>query len=153
MSDICRICLGKCCQPPIFLGQKDVEKLRKAGKQFNYKKAKNAGFDLVSDGKCPFLKIGKGCTLDRDLKPIDCVLYPLVFKIKEDGSIEYYLNKGCPYFKDVPNDWIEETKKWIQTKMDEWSSQEKDAYYKRQQEKLAVIILNGAIKLLEPKRN
>lgn len=130
-KQICKKCNGKCCHGRIFLGAVDVEKLKSAGKKIKIRKAGKAGFDLISDGKCPFFKEKIGCTLEEGLKPIDCTLYPLAF-LENSERFTFYLNKRCPYYKQVPKDWIEKTKTWAQKKLKAWSKEEREIYIKRQ---------------------
>lgn len=131
LSLLCKKCNGKCCKPPIFLGYSDIKKLKKTGKIFEYKKNKTGGYDLISKDKCPFLKEGLGCTLEKKLKPFDCLLFPLAFKENKEKFI-FYLNKICPCWKTLPHYWIVQTKRVANRKLKDWTVKERDAYCERQ---------------------
>ncbi len=131
MADVCKKCGGKCCQPPIFLSEFDIKKLKEIGKKFTTSPAGEAGYNLLSPTVCPFLKKGSGCTLTEDQKPIDCILYPLAFT-EENDTLTFYLNGRCPLHKDVPKDWIKKTIKWAKLQLKHWTPAERRTYIKRQ---------------------
>lgn len=139
LRELCKRCKGKCCRPPIYLGQVDVDRLIAAGKKFKIERTDEAGFDLISSDKCPFLKEDVGCTLESDLKSIDCILFPLAFTESNDG-FKFYLNKLCPFFKEIPRDWIKETKKWARVRLKDWSKSERRTYAERQKDRLSEIL-------------
>lgn len=135
-EQVCKECQGYCCTT-VFLGQSDVDKLTKAGKNFRTKKLV-VGYELekASEGNCPFLEVGKGCTLNEELKPFDCVLFPLAFT-KTGEKYTFYLNKKCPYFNQAPKEWIDKTIIWALDNINNWSQDEIEAYIKRQEGFLA----------------
>ena len=114
-----------------FLGLRDVEKLKKTGRNLKIESAGKGGFDLIHEGQCPFLEEGVGCTLSNDLKPLDCILYPLSFT-EDNGGLEFYLNDLCPYFNEAPDGWIEETKRWAIDALKSWTKEERKTYASRQ---------------------
>lgn len=132
IADLCKKCQGGCCTT-VFLGKYDIEKLKKAGKHFNIKKVEG-GHEFVEteNGKCPFLNEGIGCILSDDLKPLDCILFPLAFKM-EGKNIKFFLNTKCPYFSEIPVDWINKTMKWFELHINQWSEDEIKTYIKRQE--------------------
>ena len=131
IGDICRVCGGFCCTT-VFLGKSDIKKLNKAGKVVQYQKVEGGHeFVKTAHGKCPFLKEGIGCVLPEELKPFDCILYPLAFT-KKNGSFEFYVNTKCPYYKEIPKDWIKKTILWFNDKIKEWTDEEIEAYIARQ---------------------
>ena len=123
---ICKKCGGKCCKSTIFLTQKDIDKWKPFEGKFATIK-KEAGFMLVHKGKCPFLNTETGCTLNENMKPFDCILFPLAFTYKNE-TINFYLDKKCPYINEISKDWIDETKKWALEQLQDWSEEEKITY-------------------------
>lgn len=133
MASLCRTCQGRCCQPPIFLGQYDVDKLRRKGFDFDIEPVpQGAGYDLISEGNCPFLKKGIGCTLEEEDKPIDCLIFPLTFSEENLGQFKFYPSKHCLFFKQIPDSWIQQTTREGEKKILKWSVEERKTYIKRQ---------------------
>lgn len=127
----CKKCQGRCCRPPIFLGKIDIIKLKGVRRKFKFVEAKIAGFDIVAEGMCPFFQENIGCTLKKNIKPIDCILFPLSYREKE-GRFKFYLNNLCPFTTEFPESWIIETKRWARRHLKEWSDLERKAYLERQ---------------------
>ncbi|MBN2015982.1 YkgJ family cysteine cluster protein [Candidatus Dojkabacteria bacterium] len=131
---ICKKCVGKCCKTTIFLTQKDIDRLEKYKEKFRLipmekdMKAPPGYMDLV-EGSCPFLEEEKGCTLRHEEKPFDCRVFPLAF-IYKAGETKFYLNKKCPYYDEIPEEWIHKTKIWAQEELKNWSEDEKLAFSK-----------------------
>ena len=123
---ICKKCGGKCCKSTVFLTQRDIDRWKSYEGKFAVIK-REAGFMLKHDGKCPFLNLKTGCTLDEPMKAFDCIMFPLAFTY-ENGKINFYLNKKCPYYNEIPKDWIEKTKKWTLEQLNSWTEEEKITY-------------------------
>jgi len=109
LLEFCKEC-GKCCdiikEMPLFLSKKEYGDLKNAGYEFEV-------FDVdegyIINDTCPFVS-DKGCTLPKELKPLDCEMFPLAFVFK-NGKFEFYLNKKCPYWDKISKEWIEKTRK------------------------------------------
>ncbi|MFC1727162.1 hypothetical protein ACFL0Y_01440 [Patescibacteria group bacterium] len=71
----------------------------------------------------------KGCTLPEDIKPFDCKVFPVAF-IYKNGKTSFYLNKKCPYYREIPREWIEKTHKWARKELESWTEEEKLEYSK-----------------------
>lgn len=122
---ICKKCRGKCCKLNVMIAKKDYNKLKNKLDQKQFKKyGKNI---LVHWGKCPFLNEKEGCSLPEKLKPFDCQLFPLTF-MYEKGKIKIFLNKKCPYSKEISKEWISKTKKWLLKELKNWNKEELKTY-------------------------
>jgi len=107
------------------LTKKDYVKLKNRVDDNQFKKyGKNI---LVHWGKCPFLNEQKGCTLPERLKPFDCKLFPLTF-MYEKNKVRIFLNKKCPYTKEISKEWINKTKKGLLKELKKWTKEEKETY-------------------------
>lgn len=73
-------------------------------------KAKDITIERISIGKaCPLLRVGKGCTLSDDRRPLDCVSYPVypILKYSRDGAKEIdgmMVHKSCPLAGQIAQD-------------------------------------------------
>src|SRR3989338_5467745 len=129
-NKICKKCSEKgetCCNFKLFLFKDEIKNLKKYKPDLKYLKTKS-GFSLIRDKKnsqfrCQFLT-DKGCSLSEELKPLDCVLFPMVI-IHKNSEIIFYINKDCPYAKSIPKEWIEKTKRYALEKFKTWSEEEK----------------------------
>ena len=134
-NTICKECSEKgetCCIFKLFLTEDEIKILKKYNPELKYKRTKS-GFSFVRDKrdsqlKCQFLT-DKGCSLPEELKPLDCILFPLVI-IYKNSEIIFHLNKDCPCLKFIPKEWIEKTKKQALEKFKTWSEEEKINYSK-----------------------
>lgn len=122
---ICKKCQGKCCKLNIMLTKKDIERLKD---KIDINKFRKYGKSIyVHWGKCPFLNTTTGCTLPKKLKPFDCKLFPLTF-MYERGKLKIYLNKKCPYTKEIPEEWINKNRIWLLKELKYWTKEEKKTY-------------------------
>ncbi len=129
-DSICKKCSERgleCCGSKLFLVEDEIKKLKNFKKDLRYRKDR-AGFTFVHNRtggryRCQFWT-DKGCVLSDDLKPFDCLLFPLNM-IYKDSEITFYLNKNCSGFDFIPEKWIIETKKFALEKLKGWSEQEK----------------------------
>lgn len=131
---ICKKCQGACCKSTVFVTKHDLEKLRKHKKDLkiynDFTKSSEPPGDLVQDdkNKCYFLNLQTGCTLNPDDKPFDCRLFPLTFTY-DKKQLQFYLNKKCPYWKEIPKEWIEDTKKWAIKHIDKHFTEEEKVIF------------------------
>jgi len=116
--------MGKCCNLNVLLTHKDFENLKNKTSFEDFKKYGNL---IVHWGTCPFLEKENGCTLPEPLKPFDCKLFPLTF-MYEDSKVKIFLNKKCPFTKEIPQEWINKTKSWLKKELQSWKKQDLLAY-------------------------
>lgn len=132
---ICKKCQGYCCKLPVFITERDIDHLKKYGKEIKvhneFTGANKAPGYLVQDDqkKCSFLNLETGCTLEHEDKPFDCRVFPVTFKYK-NGEVTFYFNKECKYWKEIPFSWALETKKWAEKVVDELTEEEKIEFSK-----------------------
>lgn len=131
---ICKKCDGKCCKTVTFLSQDDVKRLQECKTEFSQNKEflhrkKNHSFLVLNKGKCPFLTEHKGCQLKESCRPLECLLFPLVFKY-DKGKLRFYLNKKCPYLREISKKWVSKTKQWAANKLQQWTKEELSEFSK-----------------------
>lgn len=130
----CTKCGGVCCKGGseyiIPISSKEKKFLKKKLPDLEIKKASYGegimDYFKVPKSGCPFLN---GLCVLGDKKPINCIMYPLVF-IYEKGKITYYfddMKNQCPYIKELQGlkDWANETIKVIDVEIQKWSEKEK----------------------------
>jgi len=84
---------------------------------------------MLKNGECSFLDPVKGYKLKEACRPLECLLFPLVFK-SEKNDIRFYLNKKCPYLKEISKKWVSETTKWADSRLKHWKKAEKESFSK-----------------------
>jgi len=111
LLEFCKEC-RKCCDIvktiPIFLSEQEYEGLKSTGKDFKVFKV-DYGYLLDTEKGCPFVS-NELCTLSKELKPLDCAMFPLICTYKND-KWEFHISDKCPYKDKISKQWIEETKK------------------------------------------
>lgn len=132
---ICKKCQGKCCKETVVLTQKDINKLNVKYKNWFRVINEETNLEeppghivLKKNHACPFLG-ENGCILEENMKPFDCLFFPLAFVYKK-GKLSFYLNKKCPYYEEIPKKWVQKTKKWAQEQLKFWTEKEKLFYSK-----------------------
>ncbi len=65
--------------------------------------------DSEEEAACFFLDPKKGCTLEEELKPFDCKIWPLRL-MKRQGNIVLALTPSCPAVNQLP---LEELKRFV----------------------------------------
>lgn len=132
---ICKKCQGLCCKATVVVTQNDLDKLNKKYKgtfkiinEETGREKPPGHFILTKNHVCPFLG-EKGCILEENMKPFDCLFFPLAF-IYRNGKLSFYLNKHCPFYMEIPKDQLLKTKKWAQKQLKSWTEKEKLFYSK-----------------------
>lgn len=91
----CSVCKGKCCRG----GELNL---------FRWEKERLALEDTVYKDECFFCN-ANGCELDMELKPLDCVSYPVYPQLarRDDGNLEMtglVVHKSCPFCEEIAGD-------------------------------------------------
>lgn len=134
-NTICKKCAERdqsCCNFKLFLTKDEIEKIKEFKPNLKYKKD-GPGFSLVRNTnkgrhRCQFLT-ETGCILPKELKALDCEIFPLNI-IYKNHQTEFYLSKYCQFYKEIPEQWIEEMKITALEKFNSWSEEEKQHYSK-----------------------
>lgn len=132
-NTICKKCVEKddcCCNYKLFLAKNEIDALKKFKSEIKYKKYMS-GYTLIrnkSKGKfrCQLLT-ENGCSIPENLKPLDCILFPLNINYK-NREIEFYLSKYCMFYEKIPENWIKKTKALALERFNTWNEQEKIDY-------------------------
>jgi len=116
-SKHCKECNGLCCKQAEFtvfdweLRNIPIDKkLLKIRKNWgNKEKSKDIKIERISmGGKCNFLG-NNGCILKINIRPLDCISYPIfpIIKYGRDEKKEIYgmmVHKSCPFSKKISKD-------------------------------------------------
>jgi hypothetical protein len=91
----CSVCKGKCCRG----GELNL---------FQLERERLALEDTVYKDYCFFCKVN-GCELGMDMKPLDCVSYPVYPRVKRlpDGGVEMtglVVHRSCPFCEEIAGD-------------------------------------------------
>ena len=107
-----------------------LSRLKEAGYEFEAEEI--VGGYVVSYGidNCPFLDDKTGCILPKDLKPLDCTVFPLLFKFK-NNRLEIYVSGECPHLFKLNKEQIDESIKELEKGLKNWSDDSKRAYTRR----------------------
>ena len=135
LLEYCRAC-KLCCNGEtgyefeLFLSPAEEKALRKAGYEFETEEV--VGGFVVSYGRdnCPFLDDSSGCKLSKKLKPLDCTIFPLIFKFR-NSRLGLYMSGECPYFSKLTKEEIDQSVKELEKGLESWSDDSKRAYTRR----------------------
>lgn len=126
LIDFCSSCGAKCCKVGDFSGspllsQKEVDAITAfCEKKFG---SKPTAFKKILVGKgsyfvfaekngeyCPFLGADKKCVI-QEVKPIDCMDYPIKAVHTQDGSMRLIVDSSCPAAKHLSKEFIGESRR------------------------------------------
>ena len=89
LLEFCKKC-GKCCdiikEMPLFLSEKEYADLKNKG--YKFETCPTDQGHVITE--CPFTS-EKGCILSKEIKPLDCDMFPLMF-IYKNKQWEFYDN-------------------------------------------------------------
>ena len=121
-KDCCRVCQGKCCKEgKVAVSLEELNRLPNP-------RARKINDDLyrLVDSPCQYLG-ENGCTLDPEVKPIACVLYPFYptadgLTSSKDAVESFIVKTTCPYWNSFNNEDLEEVKKVFNERRSEFKT-------------------------------
>ncbi len=105
----CTRCGHKCCQKTPFFYKIDIDLIKKKYNNLQFeKKAKNI-YILKGHKSSPCFFFDNGMCRLQEIKPLNCVAFPLIYKIiKNKSQIKWHLDKKCPAAPKVSKKFIDE---------------------------------------------